>query len=133
MDITIRNAQYDDFLPSWTLMRYMIGGEDDITSKNERYLPMKTSIEAITNPDARHKAYERYKLRAEFLDLVALTVRGAVGTMLDKPAQIELPQALEPLRLRATRDGLDLAALHRRIATELMITGRYGILPGIGL
>src|SRR5690606_21067133 len=72
-----------------------------------------------------------YKSRAEFPDLVALTVRGAVGTILDQAAEIELPSELEPLREKATRDGLTLDALHRRIATELMTTGRYGILPGI--
>src|SRR5690606_8251943 len=76
-------------------------------------------------------AYDAYKDRAEFPDLVALTVRGAVGTVLDQAAEIELPDALEPLRERATRDGLTLEALHRRIATELMTTGRYGVLPGI--
>src|SRR5690606_35231845 len=38
---------------------------------------------------------------------------------------------LEPLRERATRDGLTLDSLHRRIATELMLTGRYGVLPGL--
>src|SRR5690606_14162739 len=72
-----------------------------------------------------------YKSRAEFPDLVALTVRGAVGTILDQAAEIELPSELEPLREKATRDGLTLDALHRRIVTELMTTGRYGVLPGI--
>jgi hypothetical protein len=76
-------------------------------------------------------AYDAYKARAEFPDLVALTVRGAVGTILDQAAEIDLPSALQPLMEKATRDGLTLEALHRRIATELMTTGRYGILPGI--
>lgn len=133
MDITIRNPAYEEFLPSWLLMRDAMGGEDDIKAAGQKYLPMKTGIEAISDPVARQKAYDRYKMRAEFPDLVALTVRGAVGTMLEKPAEVELPKALEPLRLQATRDGLTLEALHRRIATELMITGRYGILPGIAL
>src|SRR5690606_37966438 len=73
------------------------------------------------------------KHRAEFPDLVALTVRGAVGTMLDKSAVIELPMEMEPLLEKATRDGLTLEALHRRIATEVMLTGRYGVLPGIAV
>src|SRR5690606_36414909 len=42
-----------------------------------------------------------------------------------------LPKEMEPLLERATRDGLTLEALHRRIATEVMLTGRYGVLPGI--
>lgn len=132
-DITIKNPLYEDFAPSWELMRDAFGGEEDIKSKGEKYLPNKTGIEALAkvDPVRAAKAYNAYKLRAEFPDLVALTVRGAVGTMLDKAAVIELPSELEPLREKATRDGLTLEALHRRIATEVMLTGRYGVLPGI--
>lgn len=131
-DITVHHPDYDAFLPSWELLRTAMGGEDDVKRAGEKYLPVKSGIEALSDPEARKRAYERYKQRAEFPDLVALTVRGAVGTMLVKPAEVELPKVLEPLRLNATRDGLTLEALHRRIATELMLTGRYGILPGIG-
>lgn len=132
-DITIKNPIYEEFAPSWELMRDAFGGEEDIKSKGEKYLPNKTGIEALAkvDPVRAAKAYNAYKLRAEFPDLVALTVRGAVGTMLDKAAVIELPSELEPLREKATRDGLTIEALHRRIATEVMLTGRYGVLPGI--
>ncbi|MCP8895338.1 DUF4055 domain-containing protein [Shinella daejeonensis] len=134
-DIAVHHPLYDEFLPSWTLMRDSFDGEDQIKSRAEAYLPTKTGIEALAlkDPARAAKAYDAYKLRAEFPDLVALTVRGAVGTMLDKAAVIELPGELEPLREKATRDGLTLEALHRRIATEVMLTGRYGVLPGIGL
>ncbi|MFC5385178.1 DUF4055 domain-containing protein [Aquamicrobium segne] len=132
-DITVHHPLYDAFLPSWTLLRDSFEGEDDIKARGETYLPTKTGIEALAlkDPARAAKAYDAYKLRAEFPDLVALTVRGAVGTMLDKAAVIELPSELEPLREKATRDGLTLEALHRRIATEVMLTGRYGVLPGI--
>lgn len=132
-DISVKHPLYEQFLPSWTLMRDAFGGEDDVKQKGEAYLPNKTGIEARakTDPAGAAKAYNSYRQRAEFPDLVALTVRGAVGTMLDKAAVIELPPELEPLREKATRDGLTLEALHRRIATEVMLTGRYGVLPGI--
>jgi hypothetical protein len=133
MDITVRHPLYDAFRDAWRLMRDAFDGEDAIKQAGELYLPTKTGIERLaeTDPPRAKKAYDAYRGRAEFPDLVALTVRGAVGTMLDSPAAISLPAALEPLRERATRDGLTLDALHRRIATELMLTGRYGILPGI--
>lgn len=130
-DITARHPSYDAHLQSWTLMRDAFEGEDDIKAKGEMYLPSKTGIEAITDAGLRGRVYEAYKLRAEFPELVALVVRGAVGTMLDKPAAIDLPPELEPLRESATKDGLTLEALHRRIATEIMLIGRYGILPGV--
>lgn len=134
-DITVKHPLYEQFSMSWTLMRDAFGGEDDIKRKGEAYLPNKSGIEAIAKVDAvrASKAYEAFKHRAEFPDLVALTVRGAVGTMLDKSAVIELPKEMEPLLEKATRDGLTLEALHRRIATEVMLTGRYGVLPGIAV
>lgn len=132
-DIANRHPLYEDFHPSWEMLRDAYGGEDDIKAGGERYLPNKSGIEKIAETDGARaqKAYDAYRRRAEFPDLVALTIRGAVGTMLDKPAEIELPSQLEPLRERATRDGLTLEALHRRVATEVLLTGRYGLLPGI--
>ncbi|TDR34676.1 uncharacterized protein DUF4055 [Aquamicrobium defluvii] len=130
-DPTSRHPAYEEYLPSWQLMRDAMAGEDDIKKAGEKYLPMKSGTRAIENPELRAAAYEAYKLRAEFPELLAPTVRGAVGTMLDDPAKIELPAGLEPLREMATRDGLTLDALHRRIITEQMVTGRYGILPGV--
>ncbi|WP_116654413.1 DUF4055 domain-containing protein [Pelagibacterium sediminicola] len=130
-DIEAHHPLYDAFLPAWTLLRDSFDGEDDIKAKGVTYLPMKPGTAAIDDPAVKARAYDFYKEYAEFPDLVALTTRGAVGTILDKSANIELPKDLEPLRERATRDGLTLEALHRRIATELMLTGRYGILPGI--
>lgn len=134
-DIKVRHPAYDQFSPSWELMRAAFSGEDDIKAAGAKYLPIKNGLAKLM-ADVSHQAlakaaYDAYKARAEFPDLVALTVRGAVGTILDQAAEIELPTELEPLREKATRDGLTLEALHRRIATELMTTGRYGVLPGI--
>lgn len=134
-DIRVRHPEYVSFAPSWELMRAAFDGEDAVKAAGERYLPMKNGLAKLM-ASASHRAlaiaaYDAYKARAEFPDLVALTVRGAVGTILDQAAEIELPSELEPLREKATRDGLTLEALHRRIATELMTTGRYGLLPGV--
>lgn len=135
-DITVRHPLYEAFLPSWTLMRDAMDGEDAIKAggkdKNPfKYLPMKSGILAMSDDVKRQAAYDAYKLRAEFPEIVAPTVRGATGIMLGKPTTIELPKALEPLKAKATQDGLTLDSLHRRAALELMTTGRYGLLPGV--
>lgn len=134
-DIAARHPMYEEFVSAWALMRDAFAGEDTIKAAGEAYLPMKNGLAKLMESAAHRSlavaAYGAYKARAEFPDLVALTVRGAVGTILDQAATIELPKALEPLRLKATRDGLTLEALHRRIVTELMTTGRYGLLPGV--
>lgn len=130
-DPTIKHPQYLSFAPSWELMRDANSGEDDVKAKGEKYLPMKTGTAAIEDPTSRAKVYDLYRLRAEFPEVVAPTIRGAVGIMLAKPAKIELPEAMEHLRERATLDGLTLDALHRRMGMEVMTTGRYGLLPGL--
>lgn len=130
-DITIRHPQYDAFAESWRQVRDANAGEDDIKQAGERYLPMKSGQAAIKDPAKRAAAYNAYKTRAEFPEIVAPTIRGAVGVMLSKPATIDLPPQMEHLRERATLDGLTLDALHRRIAMEVMATGRYGLLPGL--
>ncbi|WP_336802464.1 DUF4055 domain-containing protein [Kaistia sp. MMO-174] len=130
-DPTTKHPLYLAFAPFWRLMRDAFDGEDAVKARGEIYLPMKSGQAAIIDPIARQKAYDAYRMRAEFPELVAPTVRGAVGTILDQPSTIELPSALEPLREKATRDGLTLEGLHRRIAIELMTVGRYGVLPGV--
>lgn len=135
-DITAKHPDYLAFAPSWTLMRDAMDGEDAIKAggkaKNPfKYLPMKSGILAMTDEVKRLAAYDAYKMRAEFPEIVAPTVRGATGIMLGKATTIELPKVLEPLKAKATRDGLTLDSLHRRAALELMTTGRYGLLPGV--
>lgn len=135
-DITVRHPEYLAFEASWQLMRDAMDGEDAIKAggkaKNPfKYLPMKSGILAMSDETKRQAAYDAYRLRAEFPEIVAPTIRGATGIMLAKATTIELPKALEPLKEKATRDGLTLDSLHRRIALELMTVGRYGLLPGI--
>lgn len=131
IDITIRHPDYVAFAPSWQLMRDAVAGEDDVKARGTAYLPMKSGTAAIEDPAKRQQVYDLYRLRAEFPEVVAPTVRGSVGVMLAKVADIQLPAAMEHLRERATLDGLTLEALHRRMAMEVMTTGRYGLLPGM--
>lgn len=130
-DITIRHPAYLKYSTTWQLMRDASEGEDAIKARGETYLPMKSGTKAIADLAKRMASYDAYRARAEFPELLAPTVRGAVGVMLDDPAVIELSPKLELLRERATPDGLTLDGLHRRIAMEVMTTGRYGLLPGI--
>ena len=130
-DPTTKHPAYVAFSPSWRLMRDAIAGEDDIHAAGERYLPMKSGQVAIEDLTIRARSYDAYRGRAEFPEIVAPAIRGAVGVMLGKPADVLLPEAMEHLRERATLDGLSLDQLHRRMAFEVMAVGRYGLLPGL--
>jgi hypothetical protein len=131
MDITIQHPRYAEFAGFWQLMRDAFDGEDAVKLRGETYLPMKSGTYAMTDYALRNQTYLSYKSRAEFPELVSPTVRGTVGIMLETPAVVELPKKMEGLIEKATRNGSTLETFHRQIANELMITGRYGILPGI--
>lgn len=131
-DITVKHPSYEKFASAWSLMRDTFDGEECVKAAGEKYLPMKSGTKAMTNWTLRDAAYDAYRLRAEFPELVAPTIRGTVGLMFKHQSQIELPPSMEFLREKATVDGLTLDELHRRIAVELTLMGRYGLLPGIG-
>lgn len=128
-DVTAKHPRYLEFLPAWRKMRDAIGGEDDVKAAGETYLRMKTGMHAIKDPNERAAAYASYKDRAEFPEIVAPTMTGQVGLMNAQPPTYELPRQLEPMRERATRDGLTLDGLVERVTSELLAAGRYGLLP----
>ena len=128
-NISTHHPLYDEFIVSWQTMRDAIDGEDRVKEKGEIYLPMKSGMKAISDTTKQLLAYSNYRMRAEFPELVSPTIRGSVGLAHDQPATITLPPGMEYLRERASTDGLTLDALHKRITTELLSTGRYGLLP----
>lgn len=130
-DIEVRHPEYEEFAHSWEVMHDTFEGEDEVKEKGEAYLPMKSGIKALTDIQLRDQLYNNYKARAEFPELVAPTVRGCVGLIHDKETVIELPASMEYLREKATKDGLSLDGLHQKITTNLMKSGRFGLLPGV--
>lgn len=120
---------YDAWLASWQMMRDTADGEEAVKAKTEIYLPKPSGY--ISMGEIGNQAYDAYLTRAQFPELVGLTVGGMVGVIHRRPATYKLPTALEGLLENATRDGLTLEGLHRRITREILITGRYGILPDL--
>jgi hypothetical protein len=124
-----RNPEYESFAPSWKLMRDAMAGEDQIKAAGEDYLPMKTGTKLISDARLRSMTYDMYKERAEFPDLVALTVRGSLGVAATRPVSFGVPEALKEMVERTTPGGHGLEGLYRQILEELHITGRFGLLP----
>ena len=77
------------------------------------------------------EAYHAYRLRARFPDWVREAVDGLLGVMHSKPAKIELPPSMEPLRDMATDKGESLQQLLQRITREQLIVGRVGLLGDV--
>lgn len=124
-DTVPHHPDYDAWSPSWKIMRDAADGTEAIKEAGEEYLPRPSGMAGAPDPSA---AYTAYLKRAVYPELVSPTIRGMTGIMYAKAAQYELPSSLEHMRERATRDGMALDGLQRRLTREVLIAGRYGLL-----
>ncbi|MDF2797434.1 MAG: 62kDa structural protein [Devosia sp.] len=124
--VDTKHPEYIARADLWQLMRDTSGGEADVKAAGEEYLPQPSGFKA--QPDGGRVLYAAYQKRAQFPEIVHPTIHGMVGVIHRTEAQIEMPAAMEPLWEKATKDGLPLEALHRRITAELLTTGRYSLL-----
>ena len=105
-----------------------------VKERGTLYLPPTSGMVADGMDNAGQpgwKAYDAYRKRSSFPDVVKEAVSGNIGVMEHKPPVIELPAALEPMRELATLRGESLEMLLRRINEEQLITGRLGLLLDI--
>jgi hypothetical protein len=121
---------FAEFLVDWTTMRDTYRGERIVKAAGEVYLPSTAGMKAdgMAKGQPGQLAYEAYKLRAVFHDLVADGVRAMLGTMWSKPPTIELPAAMEFMRERASLRGEPLELVLRRINEQQLVSGRVGLL-----
>jgi hypothetical protein len=124
--VDTKHPGYVTKAPLWQIMRDTTGGEGDVKGAGEEYLPQPSGFRA--QADGGRALYSAYQKRAQFPEIVHPTIHGMVGVIHRTEAQIEMPTAMEPLWEKATKDGLPLEALHRRITGELLTTGRYALL-----
>ncbi|MEE8517609.1 MAG: DUF4055 domain-containing protein [Dehalococcoidia bacterium] len=105
-------------------------GERQVKNKGTVYLPATSGQkdDGFTEGQPGKSAYDAYKTRAAFPDVVKMAVDAMVGVMHHKPAVIELPSALERMLEMATLQGESLQMLLRRINEHQLITGRLGLL-----
>jgi hypothetical protein len=125
-DVAAKHPQWTARADLWQLMRDTSGGEGDVKGAGDEYLPQPSGFGA--QADGGRALYAAYQKRAQFPEIVSPTIHGMVGVIHRTDAQIEMPAAMEPLWEKATKDGLPLEALHRRITGELLTTGRYALL-----
>lgn len=135
MGIDTAHPQYTKRKPDWTKMRDFYEGEDAVKARGEIYLPTTKAmrLDGMAQGKPGREEYDAYKLRAVFPDYVKDAVEAYLGLLHQKPPNIELPEQMEPLRLKATSHGESLELLLRRINEEQLITGRGGLLADLPL
>lgn len=125
-DVSTKHPEWGDRADEWKLMRDCVRGEKAVKDAGNTYLPMPSGF--MVQADKGAALYQAYQGRAQFPDIVSPTIDGMVGVIHRNEAQIEMPEAMNPLWEKATKDGLTLEALHKRITRELLETGRFGLL-----
>ena len=130
MSVSSTHPSYKNFLPDWDLLADTYAGERKIKEEGEIYLsPTSGQVADGMNTDQPgRKAYEAYKMRARFPDIVKVAVDALTGVLHSKPPTIELPDSMEDMRERATLNGESLEVLLRRINEQQLTTGRVGLL-----
>lgn len=135
MSLDSRHPRYAHFIPDWQQMRDVYEGERTVKSKGVLYLPLTAGMiedgAQVSSESEGGVAYRAYKLRARFPDFTREAVQALLGAMLHKPAVIELPPALEPMREQATTRGESLEVLLSRIYEQQLVTGRVGLLGDV--
>lgn len=135
MGIDNAHPQYTARKPDWTKMRDFYAGEDAVKARGEVYLPTTKAmrLDGMAQGQTGREEYEAYKMRAVFPDYVKDAVEAYLGLLHQKPPTIELPAAMEALRLKATSHGESLEQLLRRVNEQQLVTGRGGLLADLPL
>ena len=137
MSVDSQHPDYQNRTADWLLMRDTYAGVRTIKNKRFEYLPPTAGmvLDGAKGPSGGQEpgrsAYDAYIRRAIFPEFVRDATNVLVGVMHRKPAKIELPPELEPMRDNATRQGESLLALLRRCNEEQLITGRFGMLADV--
>lgn len=113
----------------WLLCEDAYMGESEIKWRGETYLPKPSGYStAGGHSDDGDAAYRSYKERAQFPELMSVTVGAMVALVHERGIAIEVPSGMEYLFEDANGEGMTLAEFHRRITRNLLVSGRYGVL-----
>ena len=120
------NPNYAKVKDSWVRVRDCMDGEDVIKSKQELYLPRPSGM---TGEYA--DAYTGYLERAHFPLIVSYALSGALGIVITKLPEFNVPKELEYIIKTATKDGKSLQQLFLDVVIEIFQTGRVPLLVDV--
>lgn len=130
MSLSTVHPLYEAFKLIWDKLDDVFEGQDKIKNEREKYLPPLPSMVLDGMGPNQHGAikYEQYIYRANFPDDYSEAVRNNHGLLWSKPATIQLPDGMQYLNDKATRDGMNLQSLLGIINEMQLRNGRIGLL-----
>ena len=123
MPVNSKHIQVEQSQSKWKLTRDCMKGPKAMRQAGLDYLPHPNA----TGDDAAQR-YKDYAMRAIFTNVIKPTNDSMVGMAFRKPPLVEMPTQLEYLIDNATGSGVTLEQLAKLTVSNLLITGRYGLL-----
>ena len=124
--VDTEHADYVKFKAAWSKVRDCMDGEDVVKAKGETYLPRPSGM---TGDYA--DAYPPYVERAHFPLITSYALQGALGIVITKLPEFNVPKKLEYILKTATKDGRSLQQLFLDMIIEIFQTGRSPVLVDI--
>jgi hypothetical protein len=120
MPVNSKHPIYSSRLAQWKKCRDVFEGSDAVKDAGTDYLPKPSGQD-------RHE-YDGYKKRAMFYGAYARTIEGFIGSIARKPARLDAPEVFKELCEDVTATGISLGEYIKVLASEVIITGRVGVL-----
>lgn len=121
--IETKHPSYQKKETQWAKVRDCMLGEEVIKNKGTLYLPQPKGMSG-----EYEEAYDAYKERAHFPLIVSYALQGALGVIITKLPEFNVPKELEYILENATKDGRSIQQLFIDIIIESFQTGRVPIL-----
>jgi len=125
-DPTIKHPDYLLQQADWERVRDAVQSESVIKSKGEKYLPRPAGMSG-----EYASAYDAYLERAHYPQICAYALQGALGVIITKLPEFNLPKQLEYLKTNATKDGRTLKQLFMDTVVEILLTGKCPLVVDI--
>jgi hypothetical protein len=128
MPVSTKHPDYSKYLPVWERTRDAVRGSVAVKDKKHVYLPVPDNESNRESKGTETARYRQYLKRSVFTNFTGRTKNALVGAAFRKDSELEIPDALEYLKEDATGDGLSIFQLAKDELSNLLETGRVGIL-----
>jgi len=125
-DPSTKHPDYELLEKDWDRIRDCIHSESVIKSKREKYLPRPAGM---TGEYA--EAYDAYLERAHYPQICSYALAGALGVIITKLPEFNVPKQLEYILDDATKDGSTIQQLFMDVVIEILQTGRCPVVVDI--
>lgn len=125
-DPSTQHPSYMKTISNWKKIRDCIEGESTIKSQKEVYLPRPAGMSGDYA-----NAYDAYIERAHFPQICAYALQGALGVVVTKLPEFNVPKELEYILTDATKDGITIQQLFLDTIIEVLTTGRCPLVVDI--